>query len=178
MTLFDVILLVILFGFVLFGFWFGLIHTLGALLGIVVGAFIAGHTYDLAASKTVVFFAGNLNLARIICFIVIFILVNRLIGFVFFIIEKIFNFISVIPFLKSINRLAGAAIGFFEGLLVIGLILYVASKYPVGPFFDKMLIGSKITPYFVNISTILTPLLPRILREIKSIIPGVLSNYL
>ncbi len=46
MALFDLILIIILGGFVLFGLWFGFIHTLGSLLGIVVGAFVAGHYYS------------------------------------------------------------------------------------------------------------------------------------
>lgn len=170
MTLFDVILLIFLFGFTLFGFWFGLIHTFGAVIGAIIGAFIAGHTFEPAAQKLLFLFADNLNLARVVCFIVIFVLVNRLTGLVFVVIEKVFKIISFIPFLKTINRLAGAVFGFIEGFLVIGLVLYVAGRYPIGLFWDKVLSGSQVAPYFVEVGETLSPLLPDILNQLESII--------
>jgi len=169
MTLFDIILLVILGGFVLFGLWFGLIHTLGALLGTLVGAWIAGHYYLSFADWLGKIF-GYSNTVKMISFIVIFIIANRLIGLIFYIIDKIFKFVAIIPFLKTINRLGGAILGFIEGILVIGVSLYIASRYPLGEWFIRSLADSTVAHWLIKIAKIITPLLPEVIRQLKSVI--------
>ncbi|HSD12429.1 MAG TPA: CvpA family protein, partial [Patescibacteria group bacterium] len=111
MNVVDISLLVALGGFVLYGFWFGIIHMVGALLGVVVGAVAAGRLYGPVAHWLLPFVGSNENLAKILGFFIVFVLVNKLVGLAFWIIEKIFKFISIIPFLKTFNRLLGAALG-------------------------------------------------------------------
>lgn len=169
MTIFDVILLIILGGFVMFGLWFGAIHTLGSVVGTFGGAFFAGLSYDFIAGWLSKVF-GNPNLMKILAFIFIFIIFNRLIGFGFYVLDKIFNFLTIVPFLKSINRLIGGALGFFEGILVIGLSLFVISRFPVSDWFAQVLQASTLAAWFVGVSTILQLMLPELLRQIKSVI--------
>jgi uncharacterized membrane protein required for colicin V production len=170
MSIFDFFLLIILASFVWFGFWFGLIHTFGVLIGIIAGTFVAGLWYDYLAKWTLFIFGGNLNLARVICFIIIFIAINRLVGFVFYLINKIFKFLSIIPFLKTINRLAGAVLGFIEGVLVLGLILYVTLRYPFWTWLNQAIASSKIASYLITIAKILKLLLPEALKRVKDYI--------
>jgi len=49
MILFDLILLLVLGGFVFYGLWFGLINTLGVLVGTIAGAFLAARWYEPVA---------------------------------------------------------------------------------------------------------------------------------
>lgn len=49
MSLFDIILIVIVAGFGLFGLWFGLVHTLGSLIGTVFGVYLASRYYGPVA---------------------------------------------------------------------------------------------------------------------------------
>ena len=170
MTILDLILLLVLLCFVLTGLRLGLIHTLGALLGIIVGTLVAGHYYDSAAGELSFIFGSHLNLARILCFAFIFIITNRLFGLLFILINKIFKIISIIPFLKTINRLAGAILGFIEGTFVLGLILYVAQKYPFWDFLNKMIASSKVSYFLLKVASILVPLLPSALRHLKTFI--------
>jgi len=123
MTLFDLILLLILGGFVAYGLWFGLVHTLGVLVGTIAGAFLAARWYDDVASWLGFLFGGRENLAKVICFLILFIIINRLVGLIFWLVDKIFSFLKIIPFLSTINRLLGAVFGFLEGVLVLGLTL-------------------------------------------------------
>jgi uncharacterized membrane protein required for colicin V production len=169
MTLFDVILLIILGGFVMFGLWFGLIHTLGAIVGTFAGAFFAGLGYDSLGGWLESIF-GHPNLMRIFAFIFIFILVNRLIGFAFYVLDKIFNFLTIVPFLKTINRLLGGMLGFFEGVLIIGLSLFVIARFPLSDWFTGVLQASKVAPWFIGISKILQLMLPELLKQIHSVI--------
>jgi membrane protein required for colicin V production len=171
MTIFDAILLIILAGFVFYGLFFGLIRTVGNLAGIIVGVFIAGRFYIPVFYWAEELFFGYDNLGKIITFIVLFTIVNRIVGLVFALIDKSFGLISIIPFLKTINRLGGAALGFIMGGLVLGLILYVASRYVVVDYFiGSWIANSKLAPFLVKFAAVLTPLFPEMLKKLKSVI--------
>lgn len=169
MTLFDLILILIVFGFGWFGFWFGLIHAVGGLIGLILGSAVASRYYDNLASKVVFIFNGNVNLANIVSFLVIYIIGNRLVGFVFYIFDKILKPIINLPFLKAINRVGGGIIGLIEGVLTVGLFLYFISRFPL-PWMASLIEQSKIAWYFVKMANLLLPLLPEVLKKVESII--------
>ena len=168
MNVLDISLLVALGGFVLYGFWFGIIHMVGALLGVVVGAVAAGRLYPMVANW-IPFTGDNANLAKIIAFAVVFILVNKLVGLAFWVVEKIFKFIAVIPFLKTFNRLLGAALGLLEGTLVLGLVIYFASKFPAGAAFEMLMRDSPVAHALLPVGKLLAPLLPLAVRAAQSL---------
>lgn len=171
MTILDIILLFILAGFVFYGLFFGLIKTIGSLAGAVIGAWIAAHFYLTFFNIIQELFFGFDNLGKVVCFLVIFTVANRLVSFGFAILDKTFHILSILPFLKTINRLAGAVLGFIEGGLVLGIILYIISKYTfVGTFFGNIIANSELAPFLVNFVEILLPLFPEVLKEIKSVI--------
>ncbi len=169
MAIFDLILLIILGGFVLFGLWFGFIHTLGSLLGIIAGAFVAGHYYKGLADWGHFIWGGG-DIGYVISFIVILIFVNRLVGLFFYFFDRAFEVISFIPFLKSINRLSGAFLGFLEGAFSIGLILFFLARYPVNDWLTAELQASWLAPWFIGMAKFLAPLLPELLRQLQSVI--------
>lgn len=169
MALIDFILLILLGGFALFGFWFGLIHTAGALAGTVLGIYLSSRWYGGAAVWAQGKFAGDLNVWKVIVFILLFILINRLIGLLFYILEKIFNVITNLPFLKSIDRLAGAALGLLEGAVVLGGLVFISSKFPFG-LEQKLFAASVLKTYFLGIFNILMPLVPQALKAADGLI--------
>jgi len=170
LTILDLILILILFLFIAFGFALGLVQTIGALIGVVVGAYLAGVFYEPVGAWLEPILLGHGNTARIIAFIVVFVLVNRLIGLIFWFINKVFNLISIIPFTKSLNRILGALLGFLEGTLVLGLIIYFVSRFEVSEWFTGVLTGSKVAMWLNWVSGILTPLLSESLRQLQSVI--------
>jgi len=165
MVFFDLILVLLLFGFGLYGLWFGLIHAFGSLLGVVAASYVASHYYEVAA----LWVGADSAMAKIFVFIILFTIVVRLVGLLFYFIEKIFNILSIIPFLKTINRLAGAILGAVIGVLVIGLLLYVAGKYDLGIITEAMA-NSNFAPYFLAAAYILLPLLPEALKRLQSFV--------
>lgn len=169
MTHLDIILLIILGGFTLFGLWFGFLHAIGSLIGTVVGAFVASHYYEPISNWTLSVTGGNPNIVKFIVFIIIFIIANRLVGFVFWLIEKIFSILKIIPFLSTINRLLGGLLGLFEGVLVIGLTLFFISKFPFSEWLTGSMLKSGLAAYLIKISSVLWPLLPAALKQIQSI---------
>jgi uncharacterized membrane protein required for colicin V production len=171
MPLFDLALLIIIGGFVFYGLWSGLIHALGSLVGVVVGSFIAGRLFEPLSHTFGWAFGGNANLARIVIFFLIFTIVNRLVGFAFHIADRGFRFITIIPFLSSINRLAGAVLGFLEGSLVIGGALYLATKFPLDPAFTAAMAKLQFAGYFLGMAAVIIPLLPDLVVKIESALP-------
>lgn len=170
MTLFDVILIVLLAGFVFYGLFFGLIQTLGGLFGVLAGTLVAGWLHSPIGEAIAPLFWGNAMLAKIIAFIVIFILVNRLAGFVFYLLDKAFKILRIIPFLKSINSILGGIVGFIEGAFLLGGILYIAARYPVIDWLNNAMVGSDIARYLTIVFKLIAPLLPEAVRQIQSII--------
>lgn len=170
MTIIDISLLVLLGGFILAGFWFGVIHMIGSLLGLVFGALIAGRYYAGAASWAAPFLGGNTNLAGILMFFLIFVLVNRLVGVLFLVVDKVFKIVAIIPFLKTFNRLLGALFGLIEGTLVLGLAVYFAGRLPVNASFELALRASQVAKALNVIGTLLAPLLPKALQALQSVL--------
>lgn len=170
MTLIDLTLLVILGGFVLAGFWFGLIHMAGTLVGLIVGPILAGRFYLPFAAWLDTFVDWNENLLRVIAFILLFTIVNRAIGLVVLFAEKAYKIIAVIPFMTTFNRLLGAALGLIEGVFVLGLAVYVMARYPFTAEFGAKLAASAFAVTLNTIGSILAPLLPAALRALQSVI--------
>jgi len=166
MVIFDVVLIIIIAGFVFYGLFFGLIRTIGSLVGMVGGLWFTMIFYLTVFDWVKNLFFGHELAGKIITFIILFTLVNRLIGFIFALLDKTFDLISIIPFLKTINRLTGAALGFIEGGLVLGLALLFISQTS----FSGWLIGSKVASFLIGFAKSITPLLPGLLDRIKELI--------
>lgn len=167
----DVVLLIILSGFVFYGLFFGFIRTIGSFMGLVIGAVIASRYYLAAYSLVDFLFMGFDNLGKVLVFIILFSFIHHIVGIGFLLLDRTFNILAFLPFLKSFNRLGGALLGAFIGSLAIGLVLYVASRYTIlESLFGRWLINSELTPYFLSINNLLLPLLPEMLKVLQSLI--------
>lgn len=122
-TFVDIIFIGIIIVFTVSGFVMGLIQGIGALIGLAAGFWAAIRLFDSFGDILTPIFFGHSVGAHIAAFIIIFILASRLVGLIFWLIDKFFHIISIIPFLKSINRLGGALLGLVEGILICGLTL-------------------------------------------------------
>lgn len=169
-TITDMILVVLISGFAFTGFWFGLIHMIGSLVGIVVAAVLAGNYFDFIASKLSFLFGGRENLGRVTTFVIIFLLVTRLVGFVFWLINKAFNLIAFLPFLKTANRIGGALLGLVEGIILTALALYLVVRYPLGETITNALSNSMVVDYLLEVANKVAPLLPEVVQKVQSVI--------
>lgn len=156
-TPFDLILILIIFAFVLFGLWFGLIHAIGGLLGTLIGAIVAIKYYTRWATT---------NMGQVISFIVLFVLSSRITGFIFYGIEKAFKLTHIIPGIKTINRLAGGLLGLAEGAIVIGVVLVFATKFPF-PALIEQVSKSEIAQFLMGVGMTVLPLFPEVLRQVR-----------
>lgn len=169
-SILDIILILVLAGFVFYGLFFGLIRAVGTLVAVFVGAWLAGLYYLTVYGWVAQWFVGREGIGKVLAFIVCFTIVNRLIGLAFYLLQKSFNIIAIIPFLKSINRIAGLVFGFVEGALILGLLLFVAARELNLPWFASALKGSQLAPWLISLAKVVTPLLPALLQKMKSLI--------
>lgn len=171
MSIFDIILILSLFGFIYGGFFNGLIKSIGSILGIIIGAWAASHFYLLMFAKIGYWFGPFESLGKIVCFILVFIIAAVAVGLLIRVIDKAYDLMSFIPFLKSINRLAGAFLGLLQGVLILGLILFVVAKYlPADSLVGGWLISSKLAPYFLIVAKVLFPFLSAAIKNLSSIV--------
>ena len=167
MTLFDLILILGLFGFMLFGLFFGFVHAIGSLIGVIIGAWVAGKYYETVAHWLEPFM--NEDWSKIVAFLIILVILNRVVGFIFWIAEFILKRFTSLPFIKGMNRLLGFFIGFVEGVLVIGVIVYVASKLSESFWLKQILQDSSVAHWIMKSAALLMPLIPETLKMLPSV---------
>ncbi len=155
MIVFEMIIIIILCAFVFYGLFFGFIRSIGSFLAYLIGAWAANHYYEYLNFN----FISN-GIGDIVSFLLIFILVSKAINLLFLFVDKIFGIISFVPFLKIINRLAGALLGFVAGSLIIGIFFYTIIQNSITRFiFGKLIFGSKIAMFFVKFAILAKPVL-------------------
>lgn len=175
---FDLGLAVIVGGFALFGFWFGFIHTAGSLLGTLAGAYLASRYYEVMAQWLITITGWQGNTARVVMFILGFIIVSRLVGFAFWIVDRLLSIITRLPFVSSINRILGVALGFLEGVMTLGLMLFFVERFPLSEKIMTMIAESELAPKFRSVADVFIPLLPDALKLLKSTVDYVQNKFI
>ncbi|MFA5029233.1 MAG: CvpA family protein [Patescibacteria group bacterium] len=160
-TLIDVILVVVVVVFAVIGLMMGLIEAIGALIGVIAGAWLASNYFLNVADWLTPILLGHSGAAKIIAFLVIFIIVNRLVGLIFWLLSRFLKLLSIIPFLKSINKIGGFILGLGEGVLATGLMVYVIVKFlPDQSALLAGFNGSRVAHLLVWATQFLTNLMP------------------
>ncbi|HZJ41765.1 MAG TPA: CvpA family protein [Patescibacteria group bacterium] len=171
MTTLDIILAVLLVLAFFSGLKKGLIRSLGRMVGLIIGAYVASHYYLNLYEWGNNFVNISESVLKVISFIVLFIIVTQIVHFLFYLIEKAFNLIAIVPGSKYINNILGGALGLFEGSLFLGLIFYVISRYPIfGDSFSEMIKQSIIIPWLNFAVDLILPVLPQALKALQSLI--------
>jgi uncharacterized membrane protein required for colicin V production len=129
------------------------------------------YTWAKSLSWLQVWVGGHESLAKVLAFIIFFVVAARLIDLCFLLLEKIFKFVAIIPGSKYINNLLGAVLGLLEGSLFLGLIFYVVNYYPlIGNLLGGQLKSSSVVPFLLRVVNIILPFFPQALKFIQSVI--------
>lgn len=177
MPIIDLICICIIAGFAMFGLWFGFVHTLGSLLGTIVGVYLASRYYEPAADWLISATGWGDNVSRVIVFIIAFLIINRLVGVIFWCIQRFTHIFTKLPFIHGFDRLFGFFFGVLEGVLTIGISIYFIERFPLSDGIMGHIASSAIAPYTVDVAGLLIPLLPdaiRILQSTVDYVEGVL----
>lgn len=130
MSYFDVIIVCVLLGFAFFGFWSGLLQSVGSIIGTLAGAYVAHQYFETIAPWVIERTGWSENTARIVVFFLLFAVITRLVGLIFLLAEK-FLHILPIPFGRLFNKILGGIFGFTEGLIALGLFVYLLGRFPL-----------------------------------------------
>ncbi len=160
MTFADVFIFSFLSFYLAIGLAGGLIQSFGSLLGLFLGVSLAGRWYLNFAPYLFGIFVNNENLAKVMAFFLILFIATRLVGFVFYVIDKVFNLVTSWPFLKGINVLGGGILGIVEGVVTIGAFIFIVSHYSLGNHFDQALSGSLLAQPLLDVFQYFILLLP------------------
>ncbi len=171
MSFIDIIILVILALFIWKGIKLGLIEAIGGIIGLFVGIYLAGLYYDEAAEMLEDLLFSSQVLATILGFLLVFILVNRGVALIFWIIDKIFHIIAIIPGLKSLNHLLGGVFGLLEGIIFIGIIIYVLSFFPLTESLSASVQKSRFAGIMETVGKISEPFIPQSLKNWQNYLP-------
>lgn len=126
-TLADIFLLAIGLFFILAGLHRGFIKSLGNLIGMVVG--IVAGAFGIAWFSENAVDLSDRPVWTIIIFIIVMLISSQLIGLAFDLIDKVFKILSIIPFLKSINKLLGGILGLLEAIIILTAVSYFIQNY-------------------------------------------------
>ncbi|MFA6428327.1 MAG: CvpA family protein [Candidatus Buchananbacteria bacterium] len=169
-TILDVALMVIVFFFVGFGYAVGAIQTFGGIVGLALGVFAAGQWYEVVAGWLSPFFMGADNWALIVAFVLIFIIIDRVVAIIFALLNKAYDLISFVPFLKTFNRLIGAVLGLVEGALICGLLIFISARYPVNEWLSSEIVASPVAAWVVSLTNVVLWLVPEAVRRLQALI--------
>lgn len=164
MTILDWIIIIIIVAFAIGGFLAGFIYEIGSFIGIIAGVWLAG-IFSPALAESI----GNGALwAQVLWFVVLFIVISKLISAVFWLINKVFNLVAVIPGLKFFNRVGGAIFGILEGAFYLGIVAYVIKASGVSELIYKWINDSALAWPLLAFGKLLSPLIPDVLKIIIS----------
>ncbi len=164
MTFIDILLVVIILGFVFFGLFFGLVHTIGSLLTTVLGLIVAMHFVN-PAFETFGFMLGGGQTARVITFIFVFFLSSRLLSLILKFFGGLFSWFTYIPFASTFNRILGAGFGLVEGMLVVGAVIFYAMQILPDDTLLHALEGSFLAKFLVATMSALQVFFPEALKR-------------
>lgn len=146
MNLVDILIWLILTGFVVKGFSKGLVRQICSLAGFLVGgwAAIKYHLYLAEASRHIIQLPHYL--ATILSFLFIFLIA----GLLFFLLGHFLTVMFRIVMLGGVNRIGGVALGFLEGGFIVCIALYMATSKPVPEKFRMYVLQAKTSGPFLE----------------------------
>lgn len=148
MVILDLFIIVFFVIIIFLSFKAGFIEALGSLLGLILGAIIASRAAE---------YLGDNSISKVFIFVLVFLLVGKFIGMIFYLIGKFFKIFSVIPFFKTFNRTLGGLLGILEAILISGVILFFLTQYPVSNWIIDQISRSFFSGHIIYLASFLFP---------------------
>jgi uncharacterized membrane protein required for colicin V production len=153
MILVDIVLLLIILSFVGRGWRNGFVEMLGELVGAVL-AFIAARFFAPGLGQILVLLMpGRLGLAQFIGFVIVFVIVIRLVGWLFTLADKLLKIVTSLPIISSVDKIIGAILGLITGVVLVGSSVYVVLTLRLDPTLISWLGGSTVARWSMSAFT-------------------------
>jgi membrane protein required for colicin V production len=146
MNLVDILIWLVLAGFIAKGFSKGLVRQICSLAGFLLGGWSAVkyHLYLAEASRNLI------QLPHYLATILSFIFIFAVIGLLFFFLGHLLTVLFRIVLLGGVNRIGGVAMGLLEGAFVICIALFMLTSKPVPEKFKEYIHRSKTAAPFLE----------------------------
>ncbi len=156
----DIVLIVWLTSSVITGVRLGFVYKFGSLIGLVIGMFLASAwTPDIAEPL------GGGAIATAGVFLIILGLLSKFFGLFAKIIDKLFKFVTLIPGLKTMNRVLGGLIGLLITVIIASAGLYIADEFSGGDEISETIEASQVGSTLERLSVFYGPFLSSSLEE-------------
>jgi hypothetical protein len=149
MILFELLVLAVVAIFIANGMRAGAIETLGRVVGAVLG-FLAAKAWSGWLIVTLSLFLP-ITWAFVAGFIIIFLVVDSLVGFLFRLADGAFSILTRLPVLKQIDSAAGAVLGAVESVIIIGGVAFLLRQTEVVPAATKTIIGLQTVTFIEHV---------------------------
>ncbi|MFA5644335.1 MAG: CvpA family protein [Patescibacteria group bacterium] len=167
----DLILMIFLGAFILYGFYMGFVKMILNLASTVVAIIISINLYLYFYDLVPFIGFGSESFGKMLSFLIVLIISNYLLSLVFQFIAKLLKIITSLPLVSFVNRLLGGGLGFLQGALILGVIIFMMSRYAItSALLNSLISKSDLAPIFVKAVSWLTPLIPEGLKMLESII--------
>lgn len=153
LTLMDLIAGIFLIGFLVNGFRRGFILTTGHLIGILAGVLSARWWSPMLAARlsTLSTFGIPRGWFYVAAAILIFFVVARIILAIASLVNSAFKVLTIIPFLETANKIAGAVLGILVGVVFLGGIAYLLTTSRIDPVVTHFVTTSMIVQWCQNL---------------------------
>jgi membrane protein required for colicin V production len=144
---FDIIILIVLIGFLVKGLLRGLLKEVCSLAGLFIGAFLAFRYHGPLADALMKMVDAPADFAVAITFTTLFLATMVFFLLFGFLLSK---FVKLL-FLGGFNRMLGGVFGVAQGVLLLAVVLFALSLRPLPWDLDKPLKHSQLAPPFVDL---------------------------
>lgn len=133
MLIVDIVLVVVILSFAGRGWKDGAVESLGGLIGTVI-AFLASRFFsNYFGLPFGLLFPGREGIGRLIAFIIIFVLIYRLVGWLFTLAAKLLKVVTSLPVVSLLDSIIGAACGLLSGIVLVGSTVYLVMSFRLDP---------------------------------------------
>ncbi|MEW6007787.1 MAG: CvpA family protein [bacterium] len=150
----DIAIIAIFLISIFIGLLRGITREIFSLLSIFCGIIIASRSYQ-KFSPLIFKYINNEPLANIISFVVVFLITSLFVSLIGIILEKMWKILHLTLF----DRIFGAIFGIIRGFVLIGLMVILVEKFPIGAT-QRLVASSMFFPFFSSLKDILISLFP------------------
>ena len=145
MLLTEIIIVLVVLGFVAGGWKDGFVTAFGRVIGALLGFLLAQKFAHFLEPLFGSFLADNWT--TLISFLLIFLFVNRIVGFLFGLLGGVTYFLSHIPGVGMVNSLIGGVLGVIEGIIMVGGAIWLIVTSKIFPQILPYLMGSIVSDW-------------------------------
>jgi len=165
-SILDIILMVILAVAGWKGYKQGLIDALASLFALMIGLYGAYRLYQFCAWWLSKWTGWGIGFTKILMFIILFIIINRLVIYIFFLVDRFLQLIFKLPFVRTLDHILGGILMALESVLILALIIYIFRETNISSVMNKAISSSFIASYIIKIASFVWPFVPRVISNL------------